>query len=42
MTAYAECFGDGVVRKMVLEVNSGQEDMSSILEDLRGVGVSFI
>ena len=42
LSAFAECFGDGVVRKMVLEVNSGQEDMSSILEDLRGVGVSFI
>ena len=33
---------DGVARKMVLEVNSGNEDLRSIVADLQGVGVKFV
>ena len=34
-------FDDGVVRKMVLEVNSSNDDLLSIVEDLRRVGAKF-
>ncbi len=40
--AFKECFDDGTVRKMVLEVNSGNEDMLSIISDLKGVGIAFL
>ena len=39
---FNKCFDDGICRKMVLEVNSGNEDMLSIITDLRGNGVEFI
>ena len=42
LSEFAECFGDNAVRKMVLEVNSGAEDMRSILEDLLQAGVKFV
>ena len=42
LQAFKECFGDGIVRKMVLEVNSGNADLQSIVADLRGVGVCFV
>ena len=41
LQAFYDTFNDGIVRKMVLEVNSGNEDLLSILEDLRSIGVSF-
>ena len=39
---FARCFDDGVSRKMVLEVNSGNDDLMSIITDLRSVGVVFV
>lgn len=39
---FARCFDDGVSRKMVLEVNSGNDDLMSIITDLRGVEVVFV
>ena len=38
---FNKCFDDGICRKMVLEVNSGNEDMLSIIADLRENGVFF-
>ena len=34
-------FDDGITRKMVLEVNSGNEDLLSIVTDLRASGIEF-
>ena len=42
LQGFRTCFDDGVVRKMVLEVNSGNEDLQSIVTDLRGIGVRFV
>ena len=42
LEAFRECFDDGVVRKMVLEVNSGNDDLRSIVTDLCSVGISFV
>ncbi len=42
LQGFKGCFDDGVVRKMVLEVNSGNEDLQSIVSDLKGVGVRFV
>lgn len=42
LQAFKECFDDGVTRKMVLEVNSGNADLQSIAADLRSVGISFV
>jgi hypothetical protein len=39
---FAKCFDDNIVRKMVLEVNSENNDMISIIEDLRGIGIRFV
>ena len=39
---FNKLFDDGVCRKMVLEVNSGNADMLSIIVDLRIGGVSFV
>jgi len=39
---FRRTFDDGAVRKMVLEVNSGNEDLLSIVADLRNAGVSFV
>jgi len=38
---FNQCFDDGVARKMVLEVNSGNEDLLSIIRDLKEIGVVF-
>lgn len=35
-------FDDGIERKLVLEVNSGNEDLLSIIDDLRKVGTQFV
>ena len=42
LCAFNECFGDGVFRKMVLEVNSGNNDLLSIVNDLIGAGIKFV
>lgn len=41
LSAFTRCFDDGVIRKMVLEVNSGNDDLLSIIKDLRHAGVEF-
>ena len=42
LLAFKDCFEDGVSRKMVLEVNSGNNDLQSIVTDLRSVGICFV
>ena len=42
LKAFNNCFDDGIARKMVLEVNSGNEDLRSIINDLRATGVRFV
>lgn len=42
LQAFKECFNDGITRKMVLEVNSGNEDLNSIVSDLQSVGIIFV
>jgi len=42
LEALAACFNDNTSRKMVLEVNSGNDDLSSIVSDLLSVGVNFV
>jgi len=42
LMAFKDCFDDGTPRKMVLEVNSGNTDLNSIIADLKSVGVQFI
>ena len=42
LATFRDCFDDGITRKMVLEVNSGNEDMKSIILDLKSVGIVFI
>ena len=39
---FQSTFDDGVTRKMVLEVNSGNDDLMSIVADLKAYGISFI
>lgn len=39
---FNKVFDDGVCRKMVLEVNSGNADLLAIVVDLRQYGVSFV
>lgn len=41
LRAFANCFDDGIVRKMVLEINSGNDDLQSIVADLKSVGTRF-
>ena len=41
MGKFAELFDDGTVRKMVLEVNSSNDDMLSIINGLLKQGVIF-
>ena len=38
---FHKTFSDGKTRKMVLEVNSGNEDLLSIISDLKWNGVVF-
>lgn len=40
--AFRKCFDDGIIRKMVLEVNSGNNDLRSIISDLKSVGILFV
>jgi len=42
LQAFNDSFDDGIARKMVLEVNSGNDDMLSIITDLRNHGVVFV
>ena len=42
LDAFCDCFDDSVVRKMVLEVNSGNEDLLSIVSDLKNAGIRFV
>lgn len=42
LQAFKECFDDNIVRKMVLEVNSGNDDLISILNDLQKTGLIFV
>ena len=42
LKTFVESFDDGVPRKMVLEVNSGNEDLTSIVTDLLAAGVEFV
>lgn len=42
LNAFVGCFSDDMPRKMVLEVNSGNEDLMSIVKDLMDAGVTFI
>ena len=42
LQAFNACFDDGIERKMVLEVNSGNDDLLSIVSDLRNNGVMFV
>lgn len=42
LRAFADCFDDGIVRKMVLEVNSGNDDLQSIVADLKSIGTRFV
>lgn len=39
--SFKDCFDDGKARKLVLEVNSGNSDLNSIITDLKEVGISF-
>lgn len=39
---FTNCFDDGICRKMVLEVNSGNEDLQSIIADLVAAGERFV
>lgn len=42
LQTFKDCFDDGIVRKMVLEVNSGNDDLQSIIRDLKNTDVEFI
>ena len=42
LICFNSVFSDGIVRKMVLEVNSGNEDLVSIVNDLLNTGIEFI
>ena len=42
LETFLDCFNDGITRKMVLEVNSNNNDLLSIVSDLRGVGINFV
>ena len=42
LKAFKDCFDDGVSRKMVLEVNSGNKDLQSIVTDLQSAGICFV
>lgn len=41
LRAFMNCFDDKTARKLVLEVNSGDADLLSIIEDLRSIDVAF-
>ncbi len=42
LKSFKDCFDDDMVRKMVLEVNSGNEDLLSIIKDLKNVDINFV
>lgn len=42
LKAFRDCFDDDLPRKMVLEVNNRDEDLLSIIDDLRGNGIAFV
>ena len=42
LQGFKECFDDDIIRKMVLEVDSGNEDLLSIIADLKRFGIVFV
>lgn len=42
LNEFSKCFSDGKIRKMVLEVNSKNEDLLSIIADLESSNVNFV
>ena len=42
LKTFKDCFDDGIIRKLVLEVNSGNADLQSIVSDLKNAGISFV
>ena len=42
LESFSECFNDGIARKLVLEVNSRNADIYSIINDLMGVDINFV
>jgi len=42
LDSFVDCFNDDSIRKMVLEVNSGNEDLLSIVSDLVSKGTQFV
>lgn len=42
LEAFIDCFNDNITRKMVLEVNSGNNDLYSIISDLLSANIKFV
>ncbi len=42
LQTFSSCFDDGIARKMVIEVNSGNSDLLSIINDLEKTGICFV
>ncbi|NLV33319.1 MAG: hypothetical protein GXY21_02120 [Clostridiaceae bacterium] len=42
LESLCECFNDDIPRKLVLEVNSGNDDLYSIINDLLSVDIRFV
>lgn len=42
LNEFANCFSDGKIRKMVLEVNGKNEDLLSIIADLESSNANFV
>ena len=42
LDAFKKCFDDDITRKIVLEVNSGNHNLISIVRDLQSVGIKFV
>lgn len=42
LLAFYQCFDDDHIRRLVLEVNSGDSDMASIIGDLSALNIAFV
>lgn len=42
LESFSDCFNDGIARNLVLEVNSRNVDILSIINDLRSVNINFV
>jgi hypothetical protein len=42
LESFSDCFNDGIARNLVLEVNSRNADILSIINDLRSVDIKFV